>query len=437
MVWEDIVGYLNFSSGATDPKFLRHLNALFSAIEQQVGRVQGLDEFFNRLAKTIDRLEAAGGPFSDVTQARSVVKLLAEKLLPGYLEFHRDLLFHQPKEDLWRPFFIGRACEALLVQGSPWDETERIVDGALGHLNDFVGYRPVAVLDRETLSDPYPHEYVRPIPLYIRDAGVASGRYQKVISMALDILKSADEEILHRAWFDLEKLEEIALDPRAYDFDHPANRRPNHHFGMWDPHQISNSGFYTRFVLQQITLDSLLSRCECKHTLKDVSSEECLLDAAAVLAGTILMASGTSGNGPGCHDSSVTLATLLPHIAAYRDDFYEQLVEQAQGERGKRLRANALKYRQPFGAARQHLNGELARRRALQLQRVHLAHLYARLGFPDAAKRQADSVRVASARMLSEIYCRLTAGHDAIDREALESVGWSSRKDRRPHSSCN
>ena len=37
------------------------------------------------------------------------------------------------------------------------------------------------------------------------------------------------------------------------------------------------------------------------------------------------------------------------------------------------------------------------------------------MGYPEAAQRQADSVRVPSARMLSEIYCRLTAGHDAID----------------------
>src|SRR5690606_5142928 len=61
------------------------------------------------------------------------------------------------------------------------------------------------------------------------------------------------------------------------------------------------------------------------------------------------------------------------------------------------------------------LNHELARRRAMQMQRVHLAYLYARLGYPEAAQRQADLVRVPAARMLSEIYCRLTAGHDAID----------------------
>ncbi|MCG8448754.1 MAG: hypothetical protein MI725_04115, partial [Pirellulales bacterium] len=310
----------------------------------------------------------------------------------------------------------------LLRQGSPWDETERIVTGALEQLNDYVGYRPLPTLASGDTAEPYAHEFVRPIPLFIRGAGVQVGRYERIIQMALDILQNTEEDILARAWFDLERLDEIALDPRAYDFDHPVNRRPNYHFGQWDPRQISNSGYYRRFVLQQITLDALLSRCEGENCPVGTTQEDLLQEAAAVLAGTMLMASGTSGDGPGRHDSTVSLSTLLPHIAAYRDDFYDLQLEHAEGTYGERLRNEAQRFRQPFGGARQHLNHELARRRALQMQRVHLAHLFARLGFPEAAKRQADSVRVASARMLTEVYCRLTAGHDAIDDGALNDV---------------
>ena len=212
-------------------------------------------------------------------------------------------------------------------------------------------------------------------------------------------------------------MEEIALDPRAYDFDHPVNRRPNYHFGQWDPHQISQDGFYSRFVLQQMTLDALLTRCEAgdvngaHHPSPDPSpsrggkergeAADRLEEAAAVLAGTILMACGTSGDAPGRHDSTVTLSTLLPQIAAYRDDFYQQLLAKVAGPHGQRLREEAQRTRQPFGGARQHLNHELARRRAVQLQRVHLALLFARMGRPESALRQADSVRVASARMLT------------------------------------
>ncbi len=423
---EEVVGYLNFSSGTSDSIFLRNVNQLFRALEAEQSREDSFPTWCEWLRQTIDRLHAAGGAFADATQASAVVDMLQHKLLPAYREFHSDLLFHQQASDLLRPFFIGRACEALLSQGSPWEESERIVEATLAELNDYVGYRPVATLVSGDACDPYPHEFVRPIPLYIRDAGVAVGRYEKIIQLAIDILKSTDEEILARAWFDFDRLEEIALDPRAYDFDHPVNRRPNYHFGMWDPHQISNSGYYTRFVLQQITLDALLSRCQCDQNpsgaAPDETYEDKCLEAATVLAGTMLMASGTSGDGPGRHDSTVTLSTLLPQIAGYRDDFYQERLAQAQGSYGQRMVEEAKRSRQPFGGARQHLNRELARRRALQLQRVHLAHLYARLGYPKAAQQQADLVRVPSARMISEVYCRLTAGHDAVDQDQLQPV---------------
>lgn len=419
---EEIVGYLNFSSGATDPKFLRNLNDLFRSLSFDCPAAEILPQLTQRILKTVARLRQAGGAFADTRQAEAVLSILVEKLLPSYREFHRDLLFHQTAEDLWQPFFLGRACEVILTQGSPWNETDRIVSGAIEQLNDFVGYRPVATLESGSLSEPYSHEFVRPIPLYIRGAGVAMGRYERIITLALNILANTDEHLLERAWFDLERLEEIALDPRAYDFDHPVNRRPNYHFGQWDPHHIDNDGHYSRFVLQQVTLDALLSRCECHDYSQDSNEEECWFEAASVLAGTMLMAAGTSGDSPTRHDSNVTLSTLLPHIASYRDEFYEQLLHQIDGEHGVRLLEEADLNRQPFGAARQHLNHELARRRALQMQRVHLAYLYARLGYPEAAQRQADSVRVPSARMLSEIYCRLTAGHDAIDTGQMAST---------------
>ncbi|TWU30038.1 hypothetical protein Pla144_08240 [Bythopirellula polymerisocia] len=414
-----MVGYLNFSSGTSDPKFLKNLNAYFRSQACESGSCDPLEKLNNDLKQTMGRLRASGGAFADTAQAEAVVTILSDHFLPAYRQFHQDLLFHQEPSELCQPFFLGRAYEAILSQGTPWNEVDRIVAGALQQINDFVGYRPVATLESGCPSEPYPHEFFRPIPLYIRGAGVAVGKYERIIEHALNILANTDEDLLARAWFDLDRLEEIALDSRAYDFDHPVNRRPNYHFGQWDPHHITSAGYYSRFVLQQVTLDGLLSRCENHLYSNDCSQEECELEAASVLAGTMLMAAGTSGDGPSRHDSTVTLSTLLPHIAAYRDAFYEKLVSQIEGHHGERLRAESQYFHQPFGAARQYLNQELARRRALQMQRVHLAYLYARLGYPDAAQRQADSVRVPAARMLSEIYCRLTAGHDAIDNGEL------------------
>jgi len=427
---EEAVGYLNFSSGASDPKFLRNINSLFRAIEDRCDLSQQPVEILcSWLELRMTELSAASSAFGDVSQAHAMVGLLHDHLLPAYRAFHRDLLWHQPDRDLWRPLFVGRAFEALLSQGGPWNKTQRIVSGALEVLNDYLGYRPVAVLESERQMEPYAHERLRPIPLYVQEVDVAPGIYEELIERALAILTQSDPDILHQAWFDPKLVEELAIDPRAYDFDHPASKRPNHHFGQWDVHRVDNRGYYRRFVLQQITLDSLLSRLGAplngtgsRNGFAAQSREELMYEAAAVLAGTILMASGTTGNGPGCHGSDVTLSTLLPQIATYRDQFYAQLLARTAGDHGDRLRAEAERTRQPFGGARQHLNHELARRRAAQMQHVHLAQLYARMGYADAALEEANVVRIASARMLCQIYCLLTAGHQGIDAHQLDAV---------------
>jgi hypothetical protein len=451
---EEVVGYLNYSSGASDPKFLRNLNALFRSIEKQLPENESaVDVLCAWLDERMVVLSASNSVFGDIDQARGVLRVLRDHFLPAYRAFHRDLLWHQTDRQLWRPLFIGRTVEAILSQGGPWNETERVVAGALGMLNDYLGYRPVAVLESERQMEPYAHERLRPIPLYIRDVGVAPGVYAELIERALTILNDTDPEILQQAWFDPQLVEELALDPRAYDFDHPASKRPNHHFGQWDLHRVDNRGYYRRFVLQQVTLDALLSRVEspanfnggretCMQVMRGSrdpalaapagsgdpprnappARDALMFEAAAVLAGTILMASGTTGNGPACHSSDVTLSNLLPHIAAYRDRFYEHLLAESAGPHGERLRSEAERTRQSFGGARQHLNHELARRRAAQMQHVHLAQLYARMGYPEAALDEANAVRISSARMLCQIYCLLTAGHQAIDAHQLHSV---------------
>ncbi|MHB0958381.1 MAG: hypothetical protein ACYC0X_17505 [Pirellulaceae bacterium] len=403
-----ILGYLNFSSGASEPQFLAHLNQLFA---QQTGPGPAWRQAVAALEEGLLQLSSRSSTFSNVTQARSVLGLLRDALLPAYREFHGDLLFHQSEEILFGAFFVGRACEAILQQGAPWDESERIITGALTRLNDYLGHRPVAALETRR-HEPYPEEWLRPVPLYIEGAGVESGRYEVAVALALEILQTTDERILRAAHFDPTLLAELAFDPRAYDFDHPVNKRPNYHFGQWDPHHLDNAGRYRRFVIQQVTLEALMARVE---EGQEAPYEQLLFEAAAVLAGTILMASGISGSGPGVHDSSVTLSSLLPTVAAYRDAFYEQLMGRATPEHRQRLEQESQTRRQPFGGARQHLNAWLARRRASQLEHVHLAKIFARMGHAEAANRQAGVVPVASARMLCEIDCRLTAGAQAVE----------------------
>jgi hypothetical protein len=426
---QEVIGYLDFSTGNPDPRFLGSLNRLFQVVESGgrggencIGGDNGQPPW-RRLAELLHlglkELQSTSEAFRQSTQAAAALRLVFDEVLPAYRQFHADLLFHQSEESLFQPFFIGRVCEAVLAQGPPWDESRRVVQGALARLNDFIGHRPVAVLRSRQKLQPYAHEWVRPIPLFVAGAGVAVGRYHDVVAKALEILGSTDEDLLRQAWFDLEQLEELALDPRAHDFDHPVNRRPNYHFGGWDPHRIDNKGYYRRFVLRQVTLEGLWSRVEQRG---EAPYEEMLFEAGSVLAGTMLMGSGITGNGPDAHDSSVTLVKLLPRIAACRDAFYERLLERVTGAHAVRLRAEAVRMRQPFGGARQHLNQNLARRRAEQLQQVHLARLFARMGHTAAAGRQIGRVSVASARMRCDMDCRLATAHLHIDHGRLDEA---------------
>ncbi len=417
---QEILGYLNFSSGATDVKFLKNLSDLFGALdrsgEKDLPAWRRLGDF---LREQLEILHHDSSTFRAAEQADAVLNILFEMVLPGYREYHRDLLFHQSDAQLLQPFFIGRAAEAVLRQGGPWRESERIVRGAIASLNDYLGYRPVAVLHSERKIQPYEHEWVRPVPLFIQGAGTAHGPYRELVEAALSILHDTDPAIFFEAHFPLEQLDELAFDPRAYDFDHPVNKRPNYLFGQWDLQCLDNAGRARRFVLQQAALDGMLDRLRDRGKLP---LKEVLFEEAAVLAGTMLMGSGVSGSRPDDHDSTVTLAALVQKIAAYRDAFYKSLLGRLKGPHGERLRKEAAALKQPFGGARQHFNHYLARRRAQQLQHVHLAVLFARMGYVEAAERQVRVLPVAAARLGCEMQCRITAAHRSIDAGRLDSA---------------
>src|SRR4030095_1363453 len=101
--------------------------------------------------------------------------------------------------------------------GPPCTEAERIVKGAVMHLNDYTGHRPVAALETQKL-EAYRHEFVRPIPIFIRGAGYSCGLEHEVVSAAVKLLEDTDDDLLAQACFDPALLDELAIDPRAYDF---------------------------------------------------------------------------------------------------------------------------------------------------------------------------------------------------------------------------
>src|SRR5260370_6497894 len=270
-----ILGYLNFSEGKPDGRFQKQLNEAYAILAQ--GADASRSELVRRpwqalheiLTRKLQELKKEGGAFQDARQAEAVLDLTFNGVLPAYRRHHQDLLAHLSEAEMFQPFFLARVAEVILAQGAgrasvprSEEETERLVIGALNQLNDYVGYRPIAILETRPKGEPYAHERVRPIPLYIRGAGVAWTCYQPLIEQTIQILQAVDPAILADASFDMDLLDELALDPRAYDQSHPAGRPRNYIFGEWDPHHLDDKGQYRRFVVRGVVLEALLERVE-------------------------------------------------------------------------------------------------------------------------------------------------------------------------------
>ncbi len=419
---ERVLGYLNFSSGAEDPSMLAQLNDLCLWLENSPDPVTPDLPVYRRLQALLNReldvLANNSAALRDPRQAVSALAITFDHVLPAYLEHHRDLLFHRTAQSVFNAFFIGRVFETVLQLSDQWNDFGATAHAAIGRLNDYIGHRPVAVLESRKL-EPYEHEWVRPIPMFIRGAGVAHGPFREVLQAAIDQLHQTDPDILQSAQFDPALLDELAIDPRSFDFDHPVNKRPNYHFGQWDEHHIDGQGHYRRFVIHNVTLQALCNRVEEE---KEIPREELVREAGAVLACTILMSAGICGYGPGAHDSTVTLGSLLPLIAGYRDAFYDRLLDRMPSEHRERLVREAHVRQQPFGAARQHLNQQLASYRAVQMVHVHLSRIYARMGYASAAMRHVDALPVASTRMMCQIECLLNSGTRALESDDLAAA---------------
>ena len=471
---DPILGYLNYGTGAFDERFFANLNAVYQSADSQLASAKsnadggtGIDD---RLIEDVDTnretaksssdavgsqdpfaiagttaakmhavlldrlatLESESAAYRDSVQVRFAIEMVFDHVLPRYLKFHRDLFFHQTKQFLLSPFFVGRAFELVLQQiqteelgdKNAFDSADRssFSRAVVSQLNDFVGHRPVAALETQKL-EPYAHEYFRPIPIYIKGAGVAHGPYHDLITRTLALIEATNSHILRAAQFDSQQMLELSIDARAFDFDHPINQRPNHHFGQWDDHTVGIDGFFQRFILHQVTLDALLNRVEdAAQADPPIPREEAMVEAASALACTMLMGSGISGSGPGSYDSNTTLGSLIPTIAGFRDQFYQELLDSISGEHQQRLLAEARQRHQPFGAVRQDLNAQLAHHRATQLVNCRLAAIFARMGYPEAATKQSRVVPVAAARIQCQIDCLLSSANDQIDNGQLDDA---------------
>ena len=417
----NVLGYLNFSSGNFDAQFAGTWNDLYRELS-----ARRYSELWKESIKALDAelrdLEKQGGAFSDSAQAKRVLEVLTTSL-NEYLVFHTDSLFSLKASYLYNSLFMAKICRvvvASVVSSEPSTKANSLASDVVREINDFLGYRPIPVLEDGEKHEPNEKEWVAPIPLFLEGAGTAFGQYESVISLAIDILRDTSPAILRDASFMPEKLRELAVDPRAYDFDHPVHRRLNYSFGTWDERSMDQDGYFRRFVVHRATLDAIMSRV---WTEKD----EALIplrnyESAAVLAGTMLMASGVSGGRVQAHDSNVTLGSLTGIVARYRDLFYRQLLAKAPTPFKSILEEENNRLFQPFAGVRQYLNQYLAQKRADQFQRFSLARTYARMGYFEASKRQTNAIETPSSRLLSEIDCLITKAHLEADAGKIKEA---------------
>jgi hypothetical protein len=417
---EAILGYVNFSDGAPSPSFQAAVSDYYRLAASEPG-----EPAWRRLHEEVKSAAVVATRFGDLSQALRVADAVHTQVLPGYKRFHSDLLGHlADREDLlFHPYFVARCYEAVLIENRKASSTsDDLASAAVARLNDFVGHRPVAVLERRRV-EPYPHERVRPIPLYLKGPGVGFSPYEPLIRQTLEILEGCNESVANTASWNLDCLDELALDPRAYDHLHPVNQRPGYQFGEWDPHVVDGQGRYRRFVLRLMILDALLEWARSQGARR---RREALFEASATLAGTILLASAVSGWGPSAHSSDVSLATLMPVVAWCRDAFYADLLQRVPGAHGRKLREEAEAVQQPFGSVRTFLNHEVARGRAEQLVHDQLALLYARMGYVAASRAQSAKIDAPSTRMRTEIDCLIVEAGRSVDAgrlsEALDAI---------------
>src|SRR6266542_1567809 len=128
-----ILGYLNFSDGRPDPRWQKQLHDAFAFLADRDTPCPW-DALRQWLASRLEALHTGGtAAFRDVTQART---------------------------------FLVRVFEAILAQLAASAESgSHSVADVLARLNDFVGYRPMAVLETRPRGEPYTHERFRPVPL--------------------------------------------------------------------------------------------------------------------------------------------------------------------------------------------------------------------------------------------------------------------------------
>ena len=120
---EGVLGYLNYSSGTHDPNFFQQLDMIYQHCTQHVETTISENtssdvwcSVFRLLKSKLKSLSQTNSHFAATEQAALVLSKTEDEILPGYLEFHADLLFHQSAEFLFSPFFLGVTFRCVLSE---------------------------------------------------------------------------------------------------------------------------------------------------------------------------------------------------------------------------------------------------------------------------------------------------------------------------------
>src|SRR5262249_37769883 len=147
-----LLGYLNLSDGRPDPRWQKQLNDAFARLAA-AGAERPWQALIELLLEALEQLHQGGGAaFRDATQARDALTVPSE-LLPAYRRHHAALLAPLGDAELFGPYSLARALEAP-PQPRQAEDGPPPAAAVLARLNDFVGHRPVAILESRPQGEP-------------------------------------------------------------------------------------------------------------------------------------------------------------------------------------------------------------------------------------------------------------------------------------------
>lgn len=437
-----LLGWMQLSGGKPSDKFRASMSRAWSILKSEgispVWRslLGWLDGEWNAAALTRESGTGiyAGPPIAGAAIVASGI------FIEATLANKRELLGNPDPDLVAGPLWIPSLLEYFVSNLSPEEIPEStalsgkintpeldwlvpIVRRAMAHFHDFVGYRPVPVLESGRKVRVHNGERHRPGILWWPGVGVAPIPEAPMVARTIHWVKHAPSDILEDAGFSMSALTELAIDLREYDHSQPAAQRPNHLFGEWDPEKIDNKGRFTRMVVRSMLLRLLWDQVENPGPGDPPDRQERLEEGAILLAGVILMSAGVLGQGPESVDPTKSLAFVIPRIATYRDAFYGQVMTALPKAHRMRLEAEARLLKQPLGRVRQSLNRSISAQRATQLQNRLLARLFGRLGLTELALERIATIRVPSIRLMVE-FERLIQGWEEAPDSVNDPYRW-------------